>query len=583
MEHAQVLRTADWAVLVLTIVTIVGWGLWKERGAKTAEVYLTGGRESKWWTIGLSIMATQASAITFLSMPGQAYTDGLGFVQFYLGQPVALVLLAAFVVPIYYRLKVYTAYEYLEKRFDRKTRLLTAMLFLLSRGLATGIAIYAPAIVLSTVLGWPLQLTNLIIGGVVIVYTVSGGTRIVSRTQSLQMVVMLAGMGVAAIVIWSQLPPDLSFGHALRLAGTLGRMKVIDYSTRFDTRYTFWSGMTGGLFVALAYFGTDQSQVQRYLGGSSLTESKLGLLFHGLFKVPMQFLILFVGVLLFMFYQFERPPLFFDEAQWSTIRNGPDFASARALERGWESAFTVKRERVEALLQAYRTNDTSAIETGREALRAAATRSDEIRERATQLVKALNGGKETKDADYIFIGFVVSHFPQGLVGLLLAVILCAAMSAVAASLNSLGTTTVVDLYKTTIRAEASDAHYLLVAKLFTVFWGVVAVLFAAFASQLDNLIQAVNILGSIFYGPMLGVFLVGFFLPRVRATPVFIAALLAQALVVAVWRLSTIGFLWYNVIGCGAVIAVSVTLSGVWRRRPDRPPSGTPRQPPSRY
>jgi Na+/proline symporter len=562
------MRTLDWAVLVGTLVAIVGWGLWKERGAKTAEAYLTGGRDQKWWTIGLSIMATQASAITFLSMPGQAYTQGMGFIQFYFGLPIAMVILSAVIVPVYYRLKVYTAYEYLETRFDRKTRQLTAMLFLLSRGLAAGISIYAPAIVLSTVLGWPLQLTNLIIGGVVIVYTVSGGTRVVSRTQTYQMVVMLGGMGAAAVVIWSQLPAGLSLNHALHVAGALGRMKVVDFSPRFDTRYTFWSGITGGLFVQLAYFGTDQSQVQRYLGGASLKESRLGLLFNGLLKIPMQFLILAIGVLLFVFYQFHQPPVFFDEGRWARVHDGPQAADARAIDEAWSRTFTVRRDRVDTLVHALGGNDANAIEQSRQALKAAAVDSDAVREQANTLLKKVHPGAEKNDADYIFIGFVVSHFPAGLVGLLLAVILCAAMSAVAAALNSLGSTTVVDFYRVSFRPGASDAHYLRAAKLFTVFWGVVAVLFAVFASQLDNLIQAVNILGSIFYGPMLGVFLVGIFLRRIRATPVFIAALVAQALVVMVYLRSTIGFLWYNVIGCAGVIVVASVLNAVLPRPP---------------
>jgi Na+/proline symporter len=555
------MRAVDWAVLLGTILAIVGWGLWKERGAKTADAYLTGGHDLKWWTIGLSIIATQASAITFLSMPGQAYTDGMQFVQFYFGQPVAMVLLCAFVVPIYYRLKVYTAYEYLETRFDRKTRLLTAFLFLLSRGLATGIAIYAPSIVLSTVLGWPLQLTNLILGGVVILYTVSGGTRLVSRTQTYQMVVMLGGMAVAAIVIWRELPADLSFQRALQLAGAMGRMKVVDYSPRLDTRYTFWSGMTGGLFVALAYFGTDQSQVQRYIGGASLKESRLGLLFHGLFKLPMQFLILFVGVLLFVYFQFHRPPIYFDEARWAEAHRGPRAAEARAIDDDWQSTFAVRKQRVEELRVELDAGNRAAIEEGRTRLQEAVKNTESVRARAKALLAKDAPGADLKDADYIFIGFVVAHFPPGLVGLLIAVILCAAMSAVAAALNSLGSTSVVDFYKTTIRPQASDLHYLRAARVFTVGWGVVAVLFAAFASQLDNLIQAVNILGSIFYGPMLGVFLTGFFLRQVRATPVFIATVLAQALVVAVFLLSTIGFLWYNVIGCAAVVVLALVLN----------------------
>ncbi len=551
------MRPVDWAVLLGTIAAIVIYGTWKERGVNTSEAYLRGGSDLKWYTIGLSIMATQASAITFLSLPGQAYEDGMGFLQFYFGLPIAMVILSALIVPIYYRLKVYTAYEYLEGRFDRKTRQLTALLFLLSRGLAAGISIYAPSIVLSTVLGWPLQLTNLIIGGVVVLYTVSGGTRVVSRTQTYQMIVMLGGMAAAAVFIWSQLPRDLSLGHAVRLAGTLGKMKIVDYSVRADTRYTLWSGLTGGLFVALAYFGTDQSQVQRYLSGASLAESRIGLLMNGLVKIPMQFLILFVGVMLFVFYQFNKPPVFFNVPEWQKAHATARAGEVRSLDAEWDAVFAAKRGRVDALVTALDRGDPAATARAQTDLRAAAARSDTVRRRAKKLLASARPGVELKDADYIFIGFVLAHFPAGLLGLLIAVILCASMSATASALSALGSTTVVDLYRPTFRPEASDHHYLVAGRWFTVLWGALAVSFAAFAALLDNLIQAVNILGSLFYGPMLGVFLVGFFIRRVRGSAVFWAALLAEALVIAVFALTSIGFLWYNVIGCGAVVGLA--------------------------
>ncbi len=557
------MRSLDWAVLVGTLAVVVGWGMWRERGAKTSEAYLHGGRTLKWWTIGLSIMATQASAITFLSVPGQAYEDGMSYVQFYLGLPVAMVVLSAVVLPIYYGLKVYTAYEYLETRFDRKTRQLTALLFLVSRGLAAGISIYAPAIVLKSVLGWPMTITNLVIGGAVILYTVSGGTRVVSRTQTYQMVVMLGGMVVAALVLVSDLPARLTLGQAAHVAGALGRINAVDYSTRLSTRYTFWSGMTGGLFVALAYFGTDQSQVQRYLGGESLAASRLGLLFNGVVKVPMQFLILGVGVLLFVYYQYQKPPVFFDQAQWTSVRASARGGEAAAIDDAWNRAFEVKRGRVEDFVAALDRGDQEGVSRTKEALQAAAAETDALRARARKLVQEVDPRAQAKDADNIFIGFVVSRFPRGLVGLLVAVILCASMSAVAAALSSLGTTSVVDFYRPSIRPEATDQHYLVAAKLFTAFWGVLAVLFAAFATQIDNLIQAVNILGSIFYGPMLGVFLVGFFLRWVRGTPVFWATLAAQVLVVAVFTRSSVGFLWYNVIGCAAVLVLALLLDAV--------------------
>ena len=538
------MKPLDWSVLVGTLVAIIGWGVWKERAIKTSEAYLRGGHDLRWWTIGLSVMATQASAITFLSLPGQAFEEGMGFIQFYLGLPIAMVILAAIIVPIYYKTNVFTAYEYLEKRFDRKTRQLTALLFLVSRGLAAGVSIYAPAIVLSTVLGWPLQLTNLILGGVVILYTVSGGTRVVSRTQTYQMIVMLGGMVVAAIYLWKQLPAG-----AVQVASTLGRMKAVDFSPRFDTRYTFWAGITGGLFVQLAYFGTDQSQVQRYLGGASLRESRLGLLFNGLVKLPMQYLILFIGVLLFVFHVLHASPVFYDATGWKQALARPE---ALKIERDWQRASETRRLRAGELLA--QRGDPPRLAAAETALVAANAEAQAVRARAKALLPAI------KDADYVFIDFVVARFPAGLVGLLIAVILCASMSAVAAALSSLGTTSVVDFYRRSFRPDESDRHYLTAAKLFTVFWGLLAVAFAASCALLDNLIQAVNILGSIFYGPMLGVFLVGFFAKRVRATPVFVAVLVAQACVVAVFAFTKIGFLWYNVIGCGVVIALALAL-----------------------
>ncbi len=555
------MRWIDWAVLIGTVTMIVAYGTWKTRGIKSVSSYLRGGSDTKWYTIGLSIMATQASAITFLSVPGQAYEDGMSYVQFYFGLPIAMVLLSATIVPLYYRLKVFTAYEYLETRFDLKTRLLTAFIFLLQRGLAAGISIYAPAIILSTVLGWPLHLTNLLIGTLVIIYTVSGGTRAVNQTQQYQMVVMLGGMIAALFFILFRLPSDVSFGDTVGIAGALGKMNVVDFSPRLDTRYTLWSGLTGGLFVALAYFGTDQSQVQRYLSGSTLAESRLGLLFNALIKVPMQFLILFVGVIVLVFYQFHQPPAFFNGAELESIRHSPGGERLGPLETSYANAFSQKRAELAAWLSARKSGDRSALESAKERLKAADAKSRDIRIQIKALIAQLKPRAETKDADYIFIDFVIKYFPAGLVGLLIAVIFCAAMSATASALNALGTTTVVDLYQRLWKPQATEAHYLGAAKLFTVFWGAVAMLFAAFASLLDNLIQAVNILGSIFYGPMLGVFVVGFFLKRVPGTAAFWATLAAQVLVVMVFVYSQIGFLWYNVIGCAAVVALALAIT----------------------
>lgn len=556
----------DALVLFGTLGAIIGYGIWKTRHTQDAAGYLHGGYADKWHTIGLSVMATQASAITFLSTPGQAYTDGMRFLQFYFGLPLAMVVLSVAFVPRFFGLRVFTAYELLETRFDRKTRQLAAFLFLVQRGLSAGITIYAPAIVLSTVLGWPLQLTSVSIGALVILYTVMGGTRAVSQTQKHQMVVMLGGMVVAFVVVVMRLPPELSLGRAVRVAGVLGKMNVVDFSARVDSRYTFWSGITGGFFLALSYFGTDQSQVQRYLSGRSITESRLGLLFNGLFKIPMQFLILFVGVMVFVFHQTERPPVFFNQPALALVRASPRAAELGALEDAQAGLATQKRDAIRVWSAALDRHDAAAVEVARDAetrLRAAEARYQTVRADVRKLVHEVAPRAETNDTDYIFISFVMSHLPRGLVGLLLAVILCAAMSSTASELTALGGTTVVDFYKRSFRPEATDAQTMWAAKLFTAAWGVLAVVFAAFASLLDNLIQAVNILGSLFYGTILGLFLVALFTKRIRATPVFVAALLSEALVITAWLTTDIGFLWFNVIGCALVVGLSAALDRV--------------------
>ncbi len=549
------MRIIDWTVLIATVLAIVTWGIWKTRKVATAESYLRGEGE-RFWTIGLSIMATQASAITFLSMPGQAYEDGLGFIQFYFGLPIAMVLLSWFVLPIYRGLKVYTAYEYLETRFDRKTRQLTAALFLLSRGLAAGLSLYAPALVLTAVLGWPLQLTNLAMGVLAIIYTVSGGTRAVSVTQSLQMGIMFGGMLAAFFFVLHALPPDVGLLGMAKIAGALGKMQAVDPALHVSTRYNLWSGLVGGLFVALAYFGTDQSQVQRYLGGTSLRESRIGLLFNGLIKVPMQFLILMVGVAVCVFHQFERPPLLWNGVAEQQARAHDAGASAKldALDVRLTHAFEDKRAAALQLL--------SGNQAAKEILHAREEDERQVRKEARAIVRANAPPGQASDADSIFLTFVLKRFPPGLVGLLLAVIICAALSATASALNALGATSVVDFYKPW-RPQATDAQSLRAARLLTIAFGLIAISFATFASLLDNLIQAVNILGSIFYGPMLGVFLVGFLFKRVRGTAVFIATLIAQACVVAFWLKSSISFLWFNVIGCGLVVATALLLQAL--------------------
>ncbi|MGK0360005.1 MAG: Na+/proline symporter [Bradymonadia bacterium] len=552
-DEALRVNGLDWAVLIGTITIIAGYGTWKYRHQTSAAAYLRGGDDLRWPTIGLSIMATQASAVTFLSVPGQAYEDGMGFIQFYFGLPVAMIIISAVFVPIYYKLKVFTAYEYLEQRFDVKVRVLAATLFMIGRGLATGISIYAPAIILSSLLGWSLNTMNLAIGAIVIVYTVSGGSKAVSQTQKQQMMVIMGGIIIAAIVIATKLPEEVTVGGATRLAGTLGRMNIIDFSIDPNNRYTFWSGMTGGLFLFLSYFGTDQSQVQRYLGGRSITESRLGLLFNGILKIPMQFLILFIGILVFAFYMFEKPPVFFNSPTLVKVHQTEYSPKMRAVEMQWDVLFNERRTAAQALT----VEDTPAA---RQALRDAQFRMDTLRATAKALIKQAVPNAELKDSDYIFVSFVLKHLPHGLIGLLLAVILSAAMSSTASELNALGSTSVIDLYKRLLRPDASEAHVIKASKIATVFWGLVAVGFATFASLLDNLIQAVNILGSIFYGVILGIFLVAFFFKKIRGTPTFVGALLAQACVVILYVTSDIGFLWFNLIGCMLVIGLAMAV-----------------------
>jgi Na+/proline symporter len=555
----------DWLVMSSTLAFIVLYGVWKTRGTQTIDTYFRGGNTLAWPTIGLSIMATQASAITFLSAPGQAYEDGLRFVQIYLGLPLAMIVISAFFLPIYYRLNVYTAYEYLEHRFDVRVRYLGACLFLLQRGLAAGITIYAPAIVLSAILGWSLGATTFGIGIVVIVYTVIGGVRAVSQTQKHQMIFMLGGTMLSTLLIISRLPDDVSLGSAMKVAGALGRMNAVSFELDPTSRYNVWSGLAGGFFLALSYFGTDQSQVQRYLAGRSLVESRLGLLFNGLLKIPMQLLILFSGVLLFVFYLFTMPPVFLNEPALEEVRATPYAEDLREIELRYSDAFDAQRGAVDGYLRVPSSRaETSAA---RVELQAANQRVQQIREEAKVLVRRALPGAETKDGDYVFIGFVLRYVPQGLVGLLVAVILCAAMSSTASELTALGSTTTLDLYRRMRRRKRSAEHDLLASKAFTALWGVVAIAFGTFASLIDNLIEAVNILGSIFYGTVLGIFLVAFFFKHVTGTPVLIGALCSQALVVALFFASDLGFLWFNVVGSAVVVLVACVIEGLVSRR----------------
>lgn len=544
----------DWIILSSTLLSIVAYGIWKTRGSKDINQYLRGNQEAKWWTIGLSVMATQASAITFLSTPGQGYSDGMGFVQFYFGLPIAMVILCVTFIPMYYKLKVYTAYEFLEGRFDLKTRSLAAFLFLIQRGLGAGITIYAPAIILSTIMGWNLNATNLIIGLMVITYTVSGGTRAVNVTHKYQMLVIFIGMFIAFFLLISYLPEGVSFVDSLMVAGASGKLKTVDFSFDWNNRYTFWSGVTGGLFLMLSYFGTDQSQVQRYLSGKSIAESRLGLIFNGLMKVPMQFFILLVGVMVFTFYQFHEAPIFFNAAEYNKVMAGPYAGEIGELENQKRMLEAERNTLNFQYLDAINQENTVEIPAIRDQIIANESSQKELREVARSVIRQSNPDAETNDRDYIFITFILNHLPKGLIGLLLAVIFSAAMSSTASELNALASTTTVDIYKRSIKPKATEGHYLRSSKLFTLIWGLFAIGFASFGTLFENLIQFVNIVGSIFYGTILGIFLVAFYIRYIKAEAVFWAALCAEALVIITFWKSDIGFLWLNPIGCLAVI-----------------------------
>lgn len=557
----KMLNWIDLAVLIITLLAIVGYGTWQTRGRQNVKDYLRGGNTSKWWTIGLSVMATQASAITFLSTPGQAFNDGLGFVQFYFGVPIAMVVICMVFIPLFHKLKVYTAYEFLEQRFDLKTRTLTAILFLLQRSLGAGITIFAPAIILSVALGWDLLTLNIIIGILVIIYTVSGGTRAVNVTQKHQMIVIFLGILTAFCVILYQLPSDITFAKAMEIAGTNGKMEVLDFSFNLNNRYTVWSGLIGGTFLMLAYFGTDQSQVQRYLSGASLKEMQLGLVFNGLLKIPMQFFILLVGVMVFVFYQFNEAPLNFNPSATQTVLNSEYANAYRALEKEHKTVFKDKQ----TILSAFIANNDKQNSKYMLAANAVDT---ELREEAKTLIKKaaerLNVKVESNDKDYIFIHFILNNLPRGLVGLLLAVILCAAMSSTASELNALGSTTTIDLYKRNT-SKKTDTQMVAASRWFTLLWGILAIAVACIANLAENLIQLVNIVGSIFYGNILGVFLIAFFFKSVKANAVFTAAIVTQVIIFILYGLNTyqyitLPFLWLNFVGCAILITLALLL-----------------------
>jgi Na+/proline symporter len=550
----------DFVVLIGTMLGIAAYGIYRTRNNRDLKTYLKGAGNTPWFAIGLSVMATQASAVTFLSTPGQGYQSGLGFVQIYFGLPLALIIIAVIFLPIYRHLNVYTAYEYLGRRFDTRTRLLGAALFLLQRGIGAGLTIYAPAIVLSTVFNWPLDLTILCTGLLVVVYTVVGGNDAVTITQKYQLGIIFAGMAAAAGLLLKKLPSGLTVSDTLTLAGGFHKLSAVSFSPDLRERYTFWSGVLGGTFLMLSYFGTDQSQVQRYLSGASLRESRLGLMFNAVFKIPMQFCILLLGVLIFVFYQFEHPPLFFNHASRHYLATH----GAEPEVRTWEADFAAindeKRRQLDAWLNARHTGDRAAATAALAAAATAQQQGDKIRSEAARSLQAAHSGTTTNDADYVFIDFILGYLPHGVIGLLVAAFFAAALSSKAAELSALGSSTTVDFYRHVVRRDATDAHYLAASRWFTAFWGLVAIAFALYAHLAENLIQAVNILGSIFYGVMLGLFVVAFFIRRVGGTAVFWSALAAQALVILLhWKLN-ISYLWYPLIGCAACVVFSLGL-----------------------
>ena len=557
----------DWIVLVVTLLFIVIYGVWKTKGSKNVEDYILGSNETPWHTVGLSVMATQASAITFLSTPGQAYHDGMGFLQFYFGLPIAMVVICVTFIPIYHKYKIFTAYEYLEKRFDLRTRSLAAILFLVQRGLGTGLTIYAPSIILSALLGWNLTLMNIIIGVLVIIYTFSGGTKAVNVTQRQQMFVIMSGMFITFLLILYYLPNDMTFNNALHIAGANDKMNIVDFSFNPEEKYTFWSGITGGFFLALAYFGTDQSQVGRYLSGKSVKESQMGLIMNGLLKVPMQFFILLTGVMVFVFFQFNPVPLNFNPNNKALIEKSQYKNEYHVLEKKLVALSEDKK--VINLLYIDQLNQDYDNPILRKELIGLSNKEKDLRDRAKEIILKADSNSETNDKDYVFFHFILHYLPKGLIGLLLAVIISAAMSSTASGLNALASTTAIDIYKRNLKEEKSERHYVNATKFFTLFWGIVAILFASIGTLFENLIQLVNIVGSIFYGTVLGIFMVGFYVKRVQAKAIFFSAAISQITIFIIYYYAIfifesgeekLGYLWLNFIGALLTIVLSVLI-----------------------
>ncbi len=564
------MRTLDWIVLASWLAFIVAYGVWKGRRNPNLQGYVLGDRSMRWYTVAFSIMATQASAITFLSTPGQAYVDGMRFVQFYFGLPLAMIVLSITAVPLYRRLKVYTAYEFLERRFDVRVRSLAAFLFLIQRGLACGLTIYAPALILSVLLGWNLPGTILATGALVIIYTASGGSKAVGYTHSWQLLIVMSGLVTALAFAIALLPNGVSFGDAVYVAGKTGRLNAIDFSFDLNNRYNFWSGIIGGFFLALAYFGTDQSQVGRYLTGQSVTQSRLGLLFNGFAKVPMQFIILFIGVMVFVFHQFEAPPVYFNPVETRQVERSVKAEEFEKLAREYGAAAETRKTAAMNLVAARRDGDGAALDRAALALAAAQVETREVREKAVDIVREVNPRSDGRDVNYVFLTFLLKHLPAGLIGLVLAAVFAASMSSTSSELNALASTTIVDGYRRFVRPEGSDRHYVVASKVATVVWGALAILFAVYANKLGSLVEAVNILGSLFYGTILGIFLLAFYFKRVNGTAVFLGALAGEAAVVACFTTTGISFLWYNVVGCLGTVATALALTPFTDRAPAR-------------
>ncbi len=552
----------DWIILVFSLVSIVAYGIYKTKGVKNQESFLKGDNQARWWAVCFGVMATQASGITFISTPGQGFSDGLQFVQFYLGLPIAMLIISLVFIPRFFKAGIYTAYEFLENRFDLKTRLLTSLLFLIQRGLSAGITLYAPSIILNALFGWSFKLMVAITGLMVIIYTVSGGVKAVSKTQTIQMSIMLLGMALIFIIILFKLP-GLSIDQAFKVAGWSGKMNAINFHFDLADRYNFWSGIIGGAFIALAYFGTDQSQVQRYLGGQSIAQSKLGLIMNGIIKVPMQFFILLTGVMVFVFYQFNQSPAFFNKQVEDRVLNSNFSNQYKEKQAALTAVFQEKLSIQNDLLK----NVTPDIQSSRNRLDVLNAQELSLREESKDIIKQALPGTETNDRDYVFLHFVLNYLPKGLIGLLLAVVFSATMSSTSAEITALSTTTYIDWFKRLKKSNAVPATGSVnIIRMFTILWGVIAICFAMYAGLFENLIQFVNIIGSLFYGTILGIFLAAFFLKNVSGTAVFMAAIISEAVVIYLYNFSSIGFLWYNLIGCGLVMLGAFILSFIWKK-----------------